>query len=158
MSQQYTKSNPKQLISWTAPLLLLSILMTGCGPDLRSQCKKVQKAYFDGQKQGPLGTIDQAAMLKNAENYEKLSSTFQTLNVQDNTLKKSVKDLATAFKEVAAATRSRAQISDADGTTSFYANDTQGEQQYKSILAQEQRAYSKVQTSMEQVGIHCNLR
>lgn len=158
MSQKITKNNRKQLIPPVAPVLLLSMLMAGCGPDLRSQCKKIQKAFFEGQNQRQLGTLDQAAMLKNAENYEKLSATFQTLNVQDNTLKKSVKGLATAFEEVAAATRSRAQISKADGTTSYLANDTQAQQQHNSVLAQEKRAYSKVQTSMEQIGIHCNLR
>lgn len=154
---QHIKTNTWKRLPIAVSALLLSMLISGCGPDLRSQCKKIQKVFFDGQKQKQLGVVDQATMLKNAESYEKLSATFQSLQVQDNTLKKSVQDLATAFKEVAAATRSRAQISDADGTSSYLANDSQA-QQHNSVLAQEQRAYSNVQTSMEQIGIHCNLR
>lgn len=158
MNQKVKKNHPHQHFTWAAPILLLSVLMTGCGPDLRSQCKKVQKAFFDGQNQRQLGTLDRAAMLENAKNYDKLSTTFQTIDVQDGTLKKSVKELSTALKEVATAIRSRAEISGADGTTSFYSGDTQAQKQNDSVLAKEMRAYSKVQSSMEQIGIHCNLK
>ena len=157
MSKQTSKTSWKRLSSLTPVVLLLSLLVTGCGPDLRTQCKKIQKTVFAAQNQGQLGTQDRAAMLKNADNYETLSKTLQTLDVQDNKLKKSVKNLSAAFKEVAISTRSRAQIADEDGVSSYYEDDTEQQQQHTSMLAQEQRASSKVQTSMEQIGIHCNL-
>lgn len=158
MNQKVNKNNQKHRFTWAASVLLLSVLMTGCGPDLRTQCKKVQKAFFDGQNQRQLGSIDRAAMLENAKNHEKLSATFQTIKVQDGTLKKSVKELSVALKEVATAIRSRAEISDADGISRVNSGDTQAQQKQNSVRAKETRAYSKVQTSMEQIGIHCNLR
>ena len=157
MHTQPNKNSWEHLTPLTPVVLLLSLLITGCGPDLRSQCKNIQKTIFEAQNQRQLGTQDRAAMLKNADNNEKLSATLQTLDIQDNKLKKSVKNLATGFKEVATATRSRAEIADADGTSSYYEHDTQQQQQHNSVLAQEQRASSKVQTSMEQISIHCNL-
>ncbi|UJB67655.1 hypothetical protein HRE53_13200 [Acaryochloris sp. 'Moss Beach'] len=155
MTKPNNKRNGTQPVQWMSLILLLSVLITGCGPDFKSQCNTVSETLWETINKRRLMDKNRTEILDEAENSVKLSAKLRTLDIRDSKLKKLVKSTATAFDEVAEANRKLAQYSDEDGTLSYY-TERQQKQKQNAIVTQHKQANGKIRESVDQMGNHCD--
>lgn len=137
-------------------LLLLSILLVGCGPSKLSQCKEILSITYAAQKNRQLGTQDQATTQANADNYGRLAQTLIQHKVSDRRLKRHVMALAESYRELEATMHQRVTLMDANGSLSYSHSDVQKRTAIEGSTAREQQAYQAIGRSSDQLYVYCN--
>lgn len=150
MKLQYLRwKNVLPLISITA----ISIVITGCGPSLKSQCQELGKAHNSTFKQSmalkPPGSLvyDHELEKQKAKLWTESSEKIAKLKLSDSELKKIQTDLVAAHKQVGEKTRQAADLIPPHNQV----NDALGNQ----IDQARNGAMSKIPTAVQALTLHC---
>lgn len=142
----------KNILPWIS-ITAVSVVITGCGPSLKSQCQKLGKAHNETFKRSmalkPPGSLvyDHDIAKQKAKLWTESSEKIATLKLSDSELKKIQTDLVAAHKQVGEKSRQAADLIPPHNQV----NDALGNQ----IDQVRNGAMSKIPTAVQALTLHC---
>ncbi|WP_299413982.1 hypothetical protein [Acaryochloris sp. IP29b_bin.148] len=145
----------KQVLPWLS-VTAISVLITGCGPSLKSQCQKLGQAHnttfnksMSLKKPGSL-VYDHEQEKQKAKLWTESSEKIAKLKLSDSKLKKIQAELVAAHQQVGEKTREAADLIPPHNQV----NDALGDQ----IDQVRNGAMSKIPTAVQALTLHCTAR
>lgn len=131
----------------------ITTVLTSCGPSRPEQCLLVYDTIQAAEAQRVLGPQTPETTQQNAALYETLATTLTGLELKAKPLQGYRDDFVTGYQALAVGLRSEAEVMNADGT--FSVGDTEAEQAYNALLAQQQKAHNRIITASELYTQYC---
>ena len=134
---------------------VVAIALTSCTSSKAKDCVAILKTLEESRQQQVLGEQTRDAILQNATLSNTLADQLDAMTIKTKTLRDYTDTMATGYRADAEASQDYAAMTNEEGIVSIRSGDTEREQSFDRIQADQRRAANQIQLGFEQIGSFC---